>query len=79
MATFDERLRDVFADAFETTPDAITEDLSTENSPEWDSMRSIVLATSLEGEFGIEFSDEELVTLDSYRKIREALTAKGVA
>lgn len=77
MADFETRLRGVFADAFETSPDRIDDGLSTETSAEWDSMRSIVIATSLESEFGIEFTDEELVQLDSYRKIREALIAKG--
>jgi acyl carrier protein len=79
MSDFDTRLLGVFADTFETTPDHIADDLSTENSAEWDSMRSIVLATSLEEEFGVEFSDDELVKLDSYQKIRSALVAKGVS
>jgi acyl carrier protein len=79
MSDFETRLRGVFADTFETTPDQIADDLSTETSTQWDSMRSIVLATSLEEEFGVEFSDEELVKLDSYQKIRSALVAKGVS
>jgi acyl carrier protein len=79
MSDFETRLRGVFADTFETTPEDISDDLSTETSGEWDSMRSIVLATSLEEEFGVEFSDDELVKLDSYQKIRSALVAKGVS
>jgi acyl carrier protein len=78
MTTFDDRLRLVFADTFETTPDQIHESLSVDTSPDWDSMRSIVLASSLEAEFAIEFTDDELIRLDSYRKIREALLQKGV-
>ncbi len=78
MPDFEQRLRGVFADTFETTPEAIDENLSTETSGEWDSMRSIVLATSIEAEFEIEFSDDELVALDSYQKIRQALIEKGV-
>lgn len=78
MTALDERLRGVFADAFDTTPEAIDESLSMATSGEWDSMRSIVLATSIEAEFEIEFRDDELVELDSYQKIRTALTEKGV-
>ncbi len=56
--TLDDRLKDVFADAFETTPDRIDADTSVDNAPAtWDSMRSIVLASSVEAEFGITFSD----------------------
>ena len=76
--TLDERLKAVFADAFETQPEAIDENLSVANADGWDSMRAIVLASSIEADFGIEFSDSELVMLDSYRKIRESLLAKGV-
>jgi acyl carrier protein len=79
MSDFETRLRGVFADTFETSPEHIPDDLSTETSAQWDSMRSIVLATSLEEEFDVEFSDEELVKLDSYQKIRSALLAKGVS
>ena len=77
--TVTDRLRNVFAEVFETTPDLIDDNLSSENSGEWDSMRSIVLATSIESEFNIEFSDDELITLDSFERIRQALLAKGVA
>lgn len=78
-ATLDTRLKDVFADAFEVLPDEIPDDLSVDTSQAWDSMRSIVLAHSLEAEFEVEFTDHELVTLDSFRKIREMLVQKGVA
>ena len=77
-ATLDTRLKDVFADAFEVSPAEIHENLSVDTSETWDSMRSIVLAHSLEAEFDVEFTDSELVTLDSFRKIREKLIEKGV-
>ncbi len=78
--SLDSRLKAVFADTFETTPDLIHDDISVDNAPAtWDSMRSIVLASSLEAEFDIDFSDSELVTLDNLRDIRECLLKKGVA
>jgi len=74
-----DRLIDIFADVFETTPDRIDESMNTENTSDWDSMRSIVLATTIESEFDIAFSDSELVSLNSFHKIQTALQQKGVA
>ncbi len=79
MSTLDARLRETFADVFETDVASIPEDLSVDNSTAWDSMRAIVLASTIEGEYGVEFSDEELVKLDSYRSIRQSLVDKGVS
>jgi len=73
------RLIAIFADVFETTPDRINENMSTENTSEWDSMRSIVLATTIESEFDVAFSDSELVSLNSFDKIQDSLRLKGVA
>ncbi|MBC5798665.1 MAG: acyl carrier protein [Candidatus Eremiobacteraeota bacterium] len=74
-----DRLRALFADVFETDRGMIDESMTTKNTAEWDSLRSIVLATTIESEFGIEFSDQELVTLDSFQKIYQSLIGKGLA
>ena len=77
--SLDSRLKTLFAETFETSPDAIDPDIAVDNAPApWDSMRSIVLASSVEAEFDIQFCDHELVSLDSYRKIRDCLIAKGI-
>jgi len=76
----DSRLKQVFADTFETAPNLVEDDISVDSAPApWDSMRAIVLASSIEAEFNVEFSDKELVTLDSLEKIRECLLRKGVS
>ncbi len=79
MSTLDARLRETFADVFETDVASIPDDISVENSTAWDSMRAIVLASTIESEYGVEFSDEELVKLNSYQRIRESLVDKGVS
>jgi acyl carrier protein len=77
-ASIDDRLRSVFADVFETTPDLISKDMSADNTGSWDSMQSIVLASSVETEFGIELSDEELISLDSYSRILAAVKTRNL-
>jgi acyl carrier protein len=76
--TLDERMKEVFADAFEVAPDQISEDMSIENSGTWDSMRSITLVFSLEQAFEIEFSERELLAIDSYAAVRGLLQSKGM-
>jgi acyl carrier protein len=74
--TAKQRLKDVFADVFQTSPEAIRDDMSIMNTAAWDSMQSIVLATSVESEFDIEFTDVELATLDSFAKILFAIESR---
>jgi acyl carrier protein len=76
-ASVDDRLRSVFADVFETRPELISKDMSADNTGSWDSMQSIILASSVEAEFGIELTDEELVSLDSYPKILAAVKTRN--
>ncbi len=75
--TLDDRLKDVFADAFECAPDEIRDDMTIENTSGWDSMRSITLSFSLEQAFDVQFSDQELMQIDSYATIRKLLVGKG--
>ncbi len=73
--SLDERLKQVFADTFETTPNQISETMSVQNSAEWDSMQAMVLAVSSEAEFGVHFTDPELLAMSSYAIIRATLLA----
>jgi acyl carrier protein len=79
MTTLDARIKEVFADAFELTPDEISDDLSVENCANWDSLRSITLSFSLEQAFNVEFTDRELMKIESYSAIRDLLISKGVS
>jgi acyl carrier protein len=42
----------------------------------WDSLRHMTLILSLEEEFGIQFSDDEVLDLISYQKIYSAIAAR---
>lgn len=49
------------------------------NCPEWDSLKHIEIMFTLEEELGTEFSEAELVALDSVASIVEAALAKHEA
>jgi acyl carrier protein len=44
-------------------------DSSRKNTPRWDSLKHIEIIFAIEDELGIQFSEEEMVTLDSVGKI----------
>jgi acyl carrier protein len=74
----EERLKKVFAEIFQLSPEEITEDTSPKTVPRWDSMNSMVLTMALEEEFDIQFTDQELVKMYDFGKICEAVALKTV-
>lgn len=53
--------------------------ISRGNTPAWDSLKHIEIMFALEDEFGIEFSEEELASLDSVPKIVDAVGVRNAA
>jgi acyl carrier protein len=72
----EERLKKVFADIFQLSPEEITDDASPKTVPRWDSMNSMVLTMALEEEFSIQFTDQELGKMYDFGKIRDAVALK---
>jgi acyl carrier protein len=75
----DERLRHVLAVVLEMPEAQIDEQLTAEQTSNWDSMRHLNLIMALEDAFGVTFASEELSELTSYRAIAEALARRGAA
>lgn len=69
----DQRLNKVFTEVFELSPDEVSDGASPKTIERWDSMNSM----ALEEEFNVQFSDQELMQMTSYRLIRETLAQKG--
>jgi acyl carrier protein len=72
----DERIRDVLSAVFRLAPAAIGEDLSSDSLDAWDSLKHMQVVVALEQEFGVEFEDEEIPRLLSFRGIRDTLLSK---
>jgi acyl carrier protein len=54
-------------------------EITRQNTASWDSLKHIEIMFALEDELGAEFSEEELVMLDSVPKIVDAVLAKHAA
>lgn len=61
--------------------DRINDNSSPDNIDTWDSIAHINLTMALEGEFGVSFSDEQVVAMLNYELVRvtvaEALEARA--
>ena len=51
-------------------------DITRQNTPGWDSLKHIEIMFALEDELDMEFTEEELVVLDSVTKIVDIVLAK---
>jgi acyl carrier protein len=67
----DEKIRKALAAVFGLKPDEINENTSRENVVKWDSMKHLQLIVALEQELGIEFENDELPLMTSFKKIKE--------
>jgi acyl carrier protein len=74
-----DKVRSLVARVTGTPIDAIDDESGPDTVPGWDSFSHIDLALSLEVEFGVAFTPEELMDLVSVRIIKLVLRDKGVA
>ena len=71
-------LLELIAGTLGVPPAQITDASDMNNTRKWDSLRHVMLMTELETNYGIEFSDKEMMEAVSVAKIRELLQQRGV-
>lgn len=54
------KIKEIAAVVFDTEPDQVTEMSSPDTIEKWDSINHLNLVSSLEDEFGVTFTDEEV-------------------
>lgn len=74
--TIASEVKAILAQELELDPNSIHDDISVENMPSWDSMRHVGVVFAIEDKFGIEFSQEEIEDMYSFKEIVELLTQK---
>jgi len=78
VSLIDQRLQQIFPEAFETDKLNLPDSLSPETMPAWDSLAHVKLMMGCEEEFGVKFTIEETVESTSVGKLKAVLAAKGV-
>ena len=67
------KLKEILETVLELRPDEYSEDISTDNNEKWDSIKHLLLMSTLEQEFGVNFSNEDLLSMTSYKNIKNRL------
>jgi acyl carrier protein len=73
-----ERLRHLFADCLELPVGQVTESLSQDQLPSWDSVATATLIAEIEEVFGVSFEVDEILELTSVNQTIKLLRDKGI-
>ena len=73
--TIEDRIKNIMSAVFGLSIDKITDDSSPDTIVSWDSLKHMNLIASLEEEFAVEFTDDEIIEMMSYLLIKEILKA----
>lgn len=71
-------LQDIIAAALSIPTEQVTDDLSYQSIPEWDSVSHIYLITELEAVFNITIDTDEVLEMSSVEKVKETLRKHNV-
>lgn len=69
-------LNDVFKEVFDDTSLTITRETTADNVDGWDSMTHILLISSIEEKFGIEFSQKEVIKFKTVGDLLDSINMK---
>jgi acyl carrier protein len=72
-------LRKIVADILGVSQEEIRESSSPREFPQWDSAAHIEIVLSVEAEYGVSFTPEEMVEMLSVGALRDVLRRKGAA
>ena len=78
MQQQEQKLKQVLSSIFNVSLDMISESASPDTIESWDSIRHMNLVLALEEEFDIEFTDDQVVEILSYKLIKIVLQEHGV-
>jgi acyl carrier protein len=71
------RLQTIFRDVFSDPQLVLTEDVSTANLPDWDSVAMVHIILAAEAEFGVRFSTDEVAVVSSVADILRVIERHG--
>lgn len=72
----DSKIKTIMSIILDIPKNEINESTSIETLKTWDSLKQMNLVVALEEEFSIEFSDDEIVILDSFNNIKKIVNQK---
>lgn len=76
MPDLDNLLKQLFVDIFDIEEEEFGDDLTYEDTPDWDSLGHMKLVAALTENFRVEFDIEEVMAMESVAHIKKILTGK---
>ena len=73
-----QRVFDVISNVMGVPRDQVSEATSPDNLEQWDSVRHVNLILAIEQEFGISFTDVDIIGITDTTTLHRALAAKGL-
>lgn len=73
----EEKVKQVFGAVFDVDPTKVKLDWTPDTVKNWDSLRHMNFILALEEEFGVMFSDEEIVAMRSLAGVLDVLAKKA--
>ncbi len=70
------KLKEIIASVLEVDMSDVNEDSSPDTIGSWDSLRQMGIILAVEEQYGVEFDDEEIIYLNSYKKLLESIQNK---
>lgn len=70
-------LKHIFSSVLGISANDISDELSPENTPSWDSLNSIILITEIEKSFAIRFQYDEVMAVKNFGQAVELIRSKG--
>lgn len=77
--TTDTKFRQAFATSLDIPIDQITDELSYNTIPEWDSTAHMILIAELENQFSIMLDTDDIIDLSSVLKAKQILSKYDIA
>lgn len=74
-----EKLRAVFAEALDIDASLITDELTYNSIPEWDSVAHMALVTEIDDQFDIMLDTDDVLDMSSFAKAKEILGKYDIA
>ena len=74
----EETIKKIMSDLFGISENEITDDTSVDNTKNWDSLKHMELIVSIEEEFDITLSADEIVSLTSFAKVKQKIEEHSV-
>ena len=77
-ASSSQRFVNLIAEILRVSPNDVVDSMGMDDVGTWDSLSHMQLIVTIESDFGVELSAEEIVEMRTIGKIREVLKAKGI-